>query len=311
MTQRPRADSLRKDDEDPMNLSGVFPPVPTPFDSATGEFTPAALTANINRLLRAPVAGVLVLGSNGEAGLLDETEADRVVAAARAVVPAGRTLLVGAGRESTRATIAACVRAAGNGADSVLVRAPSFFKAQMTHEALVTHYRAVADASPVPVMLYNVPGMAGFSLTVPMVRTLAAHANVIGIKETSNDLERLGQFAAITDSGFDVLVGWAPVAHSAAVAGARGAIIAVANVLPDVCTQLWSLATAGRHAEALVLQRRITTIAQLVSSVHGVAGLKCALDLVGAYGGPVRAPLLPVTAAVAEDIRSALAPWQA
>ena len=201
-----------------MNLSGVFPPVPTPFDSATGEFTPAALTANINRLLRAPVAGVLVLGSNGEAGLLDETEADRVVAAARAVVPAGRTLLVGAGRESTRATIAACVRAAGNGADSVLVRAPSFFKAQMTHEALVTHYRAVADASPVPVMLYNVPGMAGFSLTVPMVRTLAAHANVIGIKETSNDLERLGQFAAITDSGFDVLVGWAPVAHSAAVA---------------------------------------------------------------------------------------------
>ncbi len=293
-----------------MNLNGVFPPVPTPFDPVTGEFAPAALADNIHRVLRAPVAGVLVLGSNGEAGLLDESEADQVVAAARAVVPAGRTLLVGAGRESTRGTIAACVRAADNGADSVLVRAPSFFKAQMTHDALVTHYRAVADASPVPVMLYNVPGMAGFSLTVSMVRTLAAHPNVIGIKETSNDLERLGQFAAIADSGFEVLVGWAPVAHSAAVAGARGAIIAVANVLPDVCTQLWSLATTGRHAEALVLQRRITVIAQLVSSVHGVAGLKYALDLVGAYGGPVRAPLLPVSAAVAEDIRSTLAPWQ-
>lgn len=293
-----------------MNLHGVFPPVPTPFDEVTGDLRLAAFSGNIGRVLRAPVAGVLVLGSNGEAGLLDEGEADLVVSAARSVVPPDRTLLVGAGRESTRATIAACVRAATHGADAVLVRAPSFFKAQMTHDALVGHYRAVADASPVPVMLYNVPGMAGFSLTVPMVRALAEHPNVIGIKETSNDLERLGQFAAIADSGFDVLVGWAPVAHSAAVAGARGAIIAVANVLPDVCTQLWSLAITGRHAEALVLQRRITAIAQLVSSVHGVAGLKCALDLVGAYGGPVRAPLLPVSAAVAGDIRSALAVWQ-
>ncbi len=293
-----------------MNLHGVFPPVPTPFDPVTGNVKLPALSDNIGRLLRAPVAGVLVLGSNGEAGLLDEGEADDVVLAARAVVPAGRTLLVGAGRESTRATIAACARAATNGADSVLVRAPSFFKAQMTHDALVAHYRAVADASPVPVMLYNVPGMAGFSLTVPMVRALAAHPNVIGIKETSNDLERLGQCAAIAGTGFDVLVGWAPVAHAAAVAGARGAIIAVANVLPDVCAQLWGYAIEGRHAEALGLQRRITTLAQLVSSVHGVAGLKCALDLAGAYGGPVRAPLLPVSATVADDIRSALAQWQ-
>ena len=293
-----------------MNIQGVFPPVPTPFDEATGEVDLQALSRNISRLLRAPVTGVLVLGSNGEAGLLEETEAEAIVAVARERVPAGRTLLVGAGRESTRATIAACVRAAANGADAVLVRAPSFFKNQMTHAALVAHYRAVADASPVPVLLYNVPGMAGFSLTVPMVAALAGHPNVIGMKETSNDMERLGQFAAIADNGFDVLVGWAPVAHTAAVAGARGAIIAVANVLPDVCVELWSFATSGQHQQALELQRRITPIAQLVSSLHGVAGLKCALDEIGAYGGPVRAPLLPVSESVAVEIRAALVQWR-
>ena len=293
-----------------MNILGVFPPVPTPFDEATGEVDLQALSGNIVRLLRAPITGVLVLGSNGEAGLLEESEAEAIVAAARDVVPAGRTLLVGAGRESTRATVAACVRAAANGADVVLVRAPSFFKNQMTHDALVAHYRAVADASPAPVMLYNVPGMAGFSLTLPMVRALADHPNIIGMKETSNDLERLGQFAAIADKGFDVLIGWAPVAHAAAVAGARGAIIAVANVLPDVCAELWSLATSGQHQQALALQRRITPIAQLVSSLHGVAGLKCALDEIGAYGGPVRAPLLNVSPSVAADIREALVQWR-
>ena len=293
-----------------MNIQGVFPPVPTPFDASTGEINLPALSLNIARLLRSPITGVLVLGSNGEAGLLEESEADAIVHAARDAMVPGRTLLVGTGRESTRATIAACVRAASGGADAVLVRAPSFFKNQMTAEALVAHYTSVADASPVPVLLYNVPGMAGFSLTLPMVRALAVHPNVIGMKETSNDLERLGQFAAVADTGFDVLVGWAPVAHAAAVAGARGAIIAVANVLPDVCVELWGLATGGRHAEARALQRRITPLAQLVSSVHGVAGLKCALDEIGACGGPVRPPLLPVAPNVVADIRSALVQWR-
>lgn len=292
-----------------MNIRGVFPPVPTPFDTATGDVDVTALSRNITRLLRAPLAGVLVLGSNGEAGLLDESEADTIVAAARAAVPADRTLMVGTGRESTRGTVDACVRAARLGADVVLVRAPSFFKSQMTHDALVAHYRAVADASPVPVMLYNVPGMAGFSLTMPMVRALADHPNVIGMKETSNDIERLGQFAAIAEDHFDVLVGWAPVAYAAAVVGGRGAILAVANVLPDACARLWALAIAGQHADALALQRRLTPLAQLVSSVHGVAGLKCALDHIGADGGPVRAPLLPVAARVADDIHAALAEW--
>jgi 4-hydroxy-2-oxoglutarate aldolase len=292
------------------NIDGVFAPVPTPFDRVSGEVDLPALSDAIHRLMASAITGVLVLGSNGEAGLLEEDEVDAIVEVARTAVPADRTLIVGTGRESTRATLAASARAAGAGADAVLVRAPSFFKSQMTPDALAIHYRAVADASRAPVMLYNVPGMAGFSLTLPLVRTLSAHPNIIGIKETSSDLERLGQFAAIPEDEFRVLVGWAPVAHAAATAGARGAIIAVANVLPDVCATLWSLAVEGHHAEALALQRRITALAQLVSSLLGVAGLKCALDQLGVYGGPVRPPLLPVTPLVADHIRAALAPWR-
>jgi 4-hydroxy-2-oxoglutarate aldolase len=293
-----------------VSLHGIFPPVPTPFDPTTGEVDLGALRTQLRRLTSAGLAGALVLGSNAEAGLLDEAEADAIVDTARGAVPGDQTLIVGTGRESTRATVAACRRAGDLGADVVLVRAPSFFKSQMTDEALSAHYRAVADASPVPVMLYNVPGMAGFSLTVGLVRTLAAHPNVVGIKETSNDLERHAQFVMAGPDTFAVLSGWAPVAYPAWMMGARGAIIAVANVLPELCATLWAHAQAGRHEEARALQQQLLPIARLVSSVHGVAGLKCALDVLGFPGGPVRAPLLPVSAAAADEIRAALAAFR-
>lgn len=283
--------------------------MPTPFHPATGDVDLAALRTQLTRLTAAPLAGVLVLGSNAEAGLLDEDEADAIVETARSVVPTDRVLIVGTGRESTRATIAACRRAAERGADVVLVRAPSFFKSQMTAEALTAHYQAVADVSPAPVMLYNVPGMAGFSLPLLMVRTLAAHPNVIGMKETSNDLERHAQFVT-AGAAFAVLSGWAPVAYPAWMMGAKGAIIAVANILPDQCATLWAHAQAGRHDDARALQHRLLPIAQLVSSIHGVAGLKCALDHLGFPGGPVRSPLLPVTPQVSADIRAALEGWR-
>lgn len=292
-----------------MLLSGIFPPVPTPFVPTSGEVDIEALRAQVRRLSVPALTGVLVLGSNAEAGLLDEHEADAIVSAAREELPTDRVLLVGTGRESTRATVAACRRAAERGATAVLVRAPSFFKNQMTTDALTAHYRAVADASPVPVLLYNVPGMAGFSLSLSTVESLAAHPNVIGIKETSSDLERHAQFAAL-EGRFAVLSGWAPVAYPAWMVGARGAIIAVANVLPDVCLTLWEHYRAGRHADALALHRRLLPLARLVSSVHGVAGLKTALDLLGYPGGPVRSPLLPLSPTAADQVRVALEEWR-
>jgi 4-hydroxy-2-oxoglutarate aldolase len=286
-------------------LRGIFPPIPTMFDER-GDVDTTAIAANVRQWMTTGLVGILALGSNGEAGLLTEDESDRVVRAVRDAVPSSRLLIVGTGRESTRATIAATRRAADLGADAVLVRTPSFFKSQMTADALTRHYVAVADASPVPVLLYNLPGPTGISLTLPVIQAVAEHANIVGVKETSPELDRLSQFAAVRAERFSVLCGWAPVVYPAIVAGATGAILAVANVLPDETVSLFEHVRAGRHSEALALQRRLTPIAQLVSTTYGVAGLKLALDLAGYRGGPVRAPLLPISDRARAEITQAL-----
>ena len=294
----------------PLTLSGVFAPLPTTFDRSSGDVDTRALVSNVERLMTSGLAGVLALGSNGEAGMLTEEESDRVVDSVRRAVPDSKRLLVGVGRESTRATIDAAKRAAASGATAVLVRPPSFFKSQMTADALIAHFRAVADASPVPVLLYNLPGAIGIVLTFGMVSTLSEHPNVVGLKETSPELERLGQCVTLRKSTFQVFCGWAPVIYPALVAGAAGGILAVANVVPDECVALVEHTRAGRHAEALAIQRRITHLAQLVSTVHGVAGLKHALDLHGFTGGPVRAPLLPLSDRASDEVARALSAFQ-
>jgi 4-hydroxy-2-oxoglutarate aldolase len=223
----------------------------------------------------------------------------------RAEMPADRTLLAGTGRESTRQTILASRRAAEAGADAVLVRAPFFFRGQMTADALTTFFTAVADASPVPVVLYNMPGVTGFALTPPIVRTLAAHPNVIGLKETSVELERLGQFVAQAPGGFTVLCGQAPVIFPALMSGAGGGILAAACVVPEVCTAIHRAVREGRHADALRLQQALTPLGQLVTSGHGVPGLKAAMDLAGYRGGAPRGPLLPVADAARAAIGAA------
>ena len=290
----------------PLPLGGIFPPIATVFDPHTGDVNARAIASNVARLMKTRLAGVLALGSNGEAGLLDDEECDRVVMAARESVPRDRLLLVGVGRESTRSTMTAARRAAALGADAVLVRPPSYYKAQMTNEALVAHFTAVADASPIPVVLYNLPGPTGIVLTPAIVAALAEHANVAGLKETSPDLERLGIFTTLRGGTFPVLSGWAPVLYPAVVAGASGGILAVANVLPDQSVDLFEHARAGRDAEALAAQRALTRIAQLVSSVHGIAGLKVAMDACGYVGGPVRPPLLPVPDKARSEVLDAL-----
>lgn len=253
------------------------------------------------------LVGILALGSNGEAALLDESESDLVVATTRDAMPSDRLLLVGTGRESTRATIAATKRAAALGAGAVLVRSPSFFKGQMTAPVLLDYYTAVADASSVPVLLYNLPGATGVTLGWPVVSRLAEHPNIVGMKETSPELERLGQFVTLREGAFSVLCGWAPVVYPALVSGAAGAILAVANVLPDECVALYNHVVAGRHAEARAAQQRLTSLAQLVTTGYGVPGLKAALEMVGYEGGPARAPLRPLAPAARDEIASALA----
>ena len=189
-----------------MTLSGVLAPIPTPFDREDEVDLPR-LRAALTTWLRSPLTGFVILGSNGEAAFLDEDESDCVIEAARELVPKNRAFIVGTGRETTRGTIGATRRAAALGADAVLVRTPGFFKSQMTADVFVRHYRAVADASPVPVLLYNYTGVTGVNLPVAAVSELAEHANIAGMKESNGDLPRIADLVASTPEAFTLLSG--------------------------------------------------------------------------------------------------------
>jgi len=185
-------------------FAGVYTPIITPFrgDDTVDE---PGLRANVARWMTTPLTGLVVLGSNGEAPQLDDDEADRVIDIARAEMPGNRPMIVGTGRESTRATIAATRRAATAGADAVLVRTPAFFKSQMTTEVFVRHYTEVADASPVPVLLYNVSMFTGVNLPADAVEKLAPHENIVGLKESGSDIGLIADYITRTPDDFTVL----------------------------------------------------------------------------------------------------------
>jgi 4-hydroxy-2-oxoglutarate aldolase len=288
-----------------VNLEGVLPPIPTPFSGDAIDHR--GLAANVGRWMRTRLAGLVVLGSNGEAPLLDDSESDAAIETVRAHMPRGRTLIGGVGRESTAATIAAAKRAARIGVDAVLVRTPSFYKNVMTSDAFVRHYTAVADASPAPVLLYNVSLFTGVNLLPDAVERLATHPNILGMKESNADLVQLAETIARTPDDFVVLGGSAPTFYHALCAGADGGVLAIAGVIPDMCVELYDLVRRQQHGEALALQKRITPLGRLLGAVHGVAGLKYALDQIGYVGGSTRAPLGTVPADAQRQIREQLA----
>ena len=288
-----------------MDLRGVFPPIPTPFD--VGELDIGALGRNCDRWMATGLQGLVALGSNGEAPLLDDAESDRVIEAVRAHVPPERLLIAGVARESTAGTVQAARRAAALGADAVLVRTPSIFKAWLADEAMVEHYTAVADASPVPVLLYNFAALTGVSLTVATVARLAAHPNIAGMKESGGDIGFISELVDATPDDFRVLAGSAPAFYASLLSGAAGGILALASVVPELCVELFDLVNARRLPEARALQRRLTPLARLVTRVHGVPGLKAALAAAGYAGGDPRPPLRPVRPVAADEIRRTLA----
>ena len=276
----------------------------TPF--ASDEVDVHAIANNVRRWAVSGVGGVVALGSNGEAPLLDEEESDRVIDAARAALPRGLLLIAGVGRESTRGTIAAARRAGALGADLALVRTPSYYKARMTHDALIAHYTAVADASPIPVLLYNYPAVTGVNLAPETVGALAQHPNIAGLKETGVDSAQFAAFVDAVPPAFAVMAGSAPVFYAWLCLGATGGILAVACVAPEACVRLLEHVNAGRHDAARALQRELTPLARLVTTGYGVSGLKAAMDLAGYAGGAPRAPLAPLASATTDEIRTQL-----
>lgn len=292
-----------------MDFSGVLIPIPTPFDDHDRVDT-ARLKKALAKWIARPLTGIVVLGSNGEAALMDDYESDQAIVAARESIPHDRGFIVGTGRESTQAAIRASKRAAEHGAEAVLVRTPGFFKTQMTNDAFVRHYTAVADASPVPVLLYNFTAVTGVNLLPAAVARIAAHPNVIGMKESGGDIGQIADLVSSTPKTFSVIAGSAGTFYPALNVGAVGGILALANVLPDACTKLFTLTKAARHEEAVALQRRLMTMAKLLGQQYGVPGLKAALSLIGYDVGLPRQPLAPLPEAAVSTLRDALAEFE-
>lgn len=292
-------------------IEGVFPPLPTPF-AEDGSLAIDRLRKNVERLNGTGLSGYLALGSNGEAFHVSPAEASQVFVAVTASVAPGMTVLAGTGQLSTWATIEMTERAADAGCNAALVLPPFYYRGSMTGDALRRHFEAVADASRLPVLLYNVPATTGISIPVEVIAALAKHPNVVGVKDSSGEVARLADTVRLTRGGepFSVFSGNFAATLPGLTFGIQGAILAVANVAPRECVSLLSLFREGRLAEAGEMHLRILPVATAVTSKHGVPGLKAALDLLGGndglYGGPPRPPLLAVTPAVRAEIAQTL-----
>jgi 4-hydroxy-2-oxoglutarate aldolase len=287
-----------------LKLAGILPPLVTPF-RADGGLDLAAFEANLESYSSFDLGGYLVLGSNGEAASLEEEEKVSLVRSARRL-SGSRLLLAGTGLESTRSTIAFTRRAADAGADAALVLTPHYYKAQMSHDALRLHFERVAEASPVPVLLYSVPAFTSLPFPPSLASVLAGHPNIAGMKESSGDLGLMGRILASVPASFAVACGSAPVVYPALCLGAGAGILAVACCAPGPAVDLYRAFLAGDHARARRIQAALTPLAVAVTTTWGVAGLKAAMDAAGLRGGEVRAPLLAVPAGVRGELAALL-----
>lgn len=285
-------------------IKGIFAPIPTPFvdeQIAYGKFE-----ENLGRWGETGLAGAVVMGSNGEAPYIEEDEKAELIAFTRKHLPKGKLVIAGTGQETTRATIRVTKAAADAGADAALVITPSYFKANMKEPALEQFYKDVADNSPIPVLIYNMPGNTGVNLSSSFVVRLSRYPNIVGVKDSSGNIVQISETLSGVPDTFSVFAGSASFLLPALVMGAVGGTLATANIAPDLCVKLMELVDAGKIAEARELQKSLLPLNALVTSRYGVAGLKAAMDMLGYFGGVPRRPMLPATDGEKADIRKAL-----
>jgi 4-hydroxy-2-oxoglutarate aldolase len=276
-----------------VDLSGIFPALTTPYAN-DGSVSLPDLKHNIQRYNGTDLAGYVVLGSTGESVLLRQAEMDGILITVKESAGKGKKLIAGTGAESTAETIERTKRAAELGYHAALVKTPHYYKPAYKPEVLIAHYRKVADESPIPVLLYSVPQFTGIALESPEVVALAEHSNIIGIKESSGNVQRVAEMIAGVPPAFQVLVGAAATIYPSLTIGARGCILALACALPEKCVALFELVRQGHHEKARELQAVLVRASKVIVSETGIAGLKHAMDLRGYRGGLPRLPLLPL-----------------
>jgi 4-hydroxy-2-oxoglutarate aldolase len=288
-----------------INLTGLLLPVTTPF-KVDEAIDLAGLTANIQRWNSAGVTGYVALGSTGERANLDEREYLQVLETARGATPETLTFIAGAGQQSTRGTISEVERAAASGADAVLVITPSFYRSAITQAALIDYYTAVADAAKIPVLLYSMPDLTGIVIEPETAARLGQHPNIIGMKDSSNDVERFSRTVQMVGKDFAMMIGNGTVFAEALRAGARGGILAVGCCAPEICLEICHAFQANETDRATQLQDRLTPLARAVTKTYGIGGLKTAMEMAGYVGGSVRAPLRRPNAEAVAEIKQLL-----
>ncbi|WP_161975310.1 dihydrodipicolinate synthase family protein [Tengunoibacter tsumagoiensis] len=290
---------------------GIYPPVLTFFTSQE-ELDLGTLRHHIHRLAESGIAGYVVMGSNGEAVHLTDDERAQVIAAARAEVALqSRTLplIAGCGAQSTRLTGALCQQAADAGADFALILPPFYYRGQMTQTALYEHYQTVAEQSPLPILIYNMPACAGgLDLDAEFIIQLAAHPNIVGVKDTSGNIVKLARIAAAVPADFQVFAGNADILLPSLASGAVGCVAAFANIFPELVCKVQLLFEQEKLTEASKLQASLIEPNAAVTSRYGVPGLKFALQQLAGYGGIPRRPLLPLNELEQQKVLDSIAP---
>ena len=288
-----------------LQLNGIYPPLPTSFDSSENLAT-EKMKDNIQQLSQYDLAGFLVLGSNGELVNLSDEEKVKVYQAARQAIPDGKLMLAGTGCQSTRQTVELTNKAASAEADAVLVLNPSYYKGLMNKEVLKTHYYAVADASPVPVIVYNMPANSGLDMDAETIIEISAHENITGLKDSGGNITKMGEILRKVKPDFQILAGSAGFLLPALSIGAIGGILALANIAPGECLQIYQNFLQGNVEEARKNQLNMISLNNAVTRKWGVPALKEAMDQLGLYGGTSRKPLLPVKEEIKIKLRELL-----
>ena len=287
-------------------LSGIIPALATPFDDR-GALAVDRLRENMARYNKIGLSGYLANGSTGESVMMDRAEFEKVLLTVRETAAEGRILIAGTGVDSTAEAISRTEFAANLGYDYALVVPPYFYKPMMKSDVLVEHYRRVADASRIPVLLYSVPQFTGVAIEPDVAARLSEHPNIAGMKDSSGNVDRVGTILSLVPRSFQLVTGASTTIYPTMVLGGKGAILALATFLPEICIEIYIAAAAGDSAKALELQRRVIQPTQKIVGAKGISGVKYAMDCRGYYGGPARRPLLPLQEAEKKDVESLLA----
>ena len=286
-------------------LCGIMPPLATPFVS--GELAVNKLEQNISKYNKTGLSGYVVMGSNGESVFLTREEKLNLIETTKKFADGDKLIIAGTGSDSIKETVSLSNDAADLGADYVLILTPSFYKSEMKHDAFIKYFNSVADKIKIPVIIYNVPKFTGVDIEAETVANLSGHPNIVGIKNSSENVRQTTEIISQTSKDFSVIIGTASVLFAGITAGAVGGILALANIAPNECVQIKKLIEHGNLAEALEIQKKMLPVNKAITAKYGVRGLKAAMDMLGYFGGEPREPLSSLNENDKEQLKQILA----